>query len=148
MSRSLPEWIGATPDTPIPPRVKLRVFERHGGVCHLSGRKIMPGEPWDCDHVKALINGGENRENNLAPALRDKHREKTAEDVAEKSHVYRMSAKHKGTWKGSGRKIAAHVDPWGKQRRKASQTVASSREGSKTEGRGRPDPKNPTDTIP
>lgn len=88
MSRELPEWIGATADTPIPPRVKLRVFERHGGVCHLSGRKIRAGEPWDCDHVKALINGGENRESNLAPALRDKHRAKTAEDVAEKSAVY------------------------------------------------------------
>jgi 5-methylcytosine-specific restriction protein A len=75
------------------------------GVCHLSGRKIKTGEPWDCDHVKALINGGENRESNLAPALRDKHREKTAEDVAEKSHVYRMAAKHNGTWPKSKAKI-------------------------------------------
>ncbi len=87
MSRSTDEWIGRTPDTPIPPRVKLRVFDRHGGVCHLSGRKIKPGEPWDCDHIVALINGGENRESNLAPALRDKHRKKTAEDVREKSRV-------------------------------------------------------------
>lgn len=87
MSRAVTEWIGRTPDTPIPPRVKLRVFDRHGGICHLSGRKIMPGEPWDCDHVIALINGGENRESNLAPALRDKHRIKTAADVREKSIV-------------------------------------------------------------
>ena len=87
MSRAVTEWIGRSPDTPIPPRVKLRVFDRHGGICHLSGRKIMPGEPWDCDHIVALINGGENRESNLAPALRDKHRKKTAEDVREKSRV-------------------------------------------------------------
>jgi 5-methylcytosine-specific restriction endonuclease McrA len=87
MSRTTDEWIGRTPDTPIPPRVKLRVFDRHGGICHLSGRKIMPGEPWDCDHIIALINGGENRESNLAPAWRDKHREKTAADVREKSRV-------------------------------------------------------------
>ncbi|WP_398480947.1 HNH endonuclease [Tardiphaga sp.] len=73
-----------------------RVFMAHEGVCHLAGRKIKPGEPWDCDHVIALINGGEHRESNLAPALRDKHREKTAEDVAEKSRVYRKAAKNIG----------------------------------------------------
>lgn len=85
MSRSVPEWIGRTDDTPIPPRVKLRVFLAHGGVCHIAKRKIREGEPWDCDHVTALCNGGENRESNLAPALRDKHREKTAADVAQKA---------------------------------------------------------------
>jgi len=104
MTRSVPEWIGKTDDTAIPPRVKLRVFEAHGGVCHLSGRKIRAGEPWDCDHVKALINGGENRETNLAPALRDKHREKTAEDVAEKSAISRKREKHLG--------IAPKKRPW------------------------------------
>lgn len=98
MSRSLPEWIGASDDTAIPPRVRLRVFEAHGGVCYLSKRKIMPGEAWDCDHVIAIINGGENRESNLAPALKDKHREKTAADVDTKSKTYRMRAKHNGTW--------------------------------------------------
>lgn len=96
--RSVPEWIGKTPDTRIPPRVKLRVFLAHGGVCHLSKRKIMPGEEWDCDHVRALINGGENRETNLAPALKDKHREKTRADLDEKSKVYRTRAKHLGLW--------------------------------------------------
>lgn len=94
--RSVPEWIGATPDTPIPPRVKLRVFEAHGGVCYLAKRKIRAGEPWDCDHVQALTNGGENRESNLAPALRDKHREKTARDVAEKKITRRKRTKHLG----------------------------------------------------
>lgn len=98
MSRSLPEWVGKSDDTPIPPRVRLRVFEAHGGVCYLSKRKIAAGEPWDCDHVIALINGGQNRESNLAPALKDKHHEKTAQDVDTKSKTYRMQAKHNGTW--------------------------------------------------
>lgn len=105
MTRSVPEWIGATPDTPIPPRVKLRVFLAHGGICHLSGRKITPADKWDCDHVKAIVNGGENRETNLAPALRDKHREKTAEDVAEKSRINRIRLKHLGQWPASKHKI-------------------------------------------
>ena len=99
MARIVDEWVGKTDDTPAPPRVRLRVFEQHGGRCHLSGRKIMPGDQWDLDHVKALINGGENRESNLAPALRDKHREKTAADVAEKAKTDRMAAKHLGIWK-------------------------------------------------
>jgi len=104
MSRSLPEWIGKTPDSPIPPRVRLRVFERHNGVCHISGRKIRPGEAWECDHIVAVINGGEHRESNLAPALVDPHKEKTALDVAEKSVSVRKRKKHLGikkpsTWK-------------------------------------------------
>jgi 5-methylcytosine-specific restriction endonuclease McrA len=99
MTREVPEWIGATPDSPIPPRVKARVFERAGGVCHITGRKIRPGEAWDCDHVLALVNGGENREANLAPALRDAHRAKTADDVAQKSKDARVRAKHLGLWK-------------------------------------------------
>lgn len=96
MSRSVPEWIGSSQDASVPPRVRVRVFERHNGICHISGRKIRPGELWECDHVVALINGGEHRESNLAPALKDKHREKTKEDVAEKAIVARKRAKSIG----------------------------------------------------
>ena len=101
MSRTVNEWIGNTPDAPIPPRVRLRVFERHSGICHISGRVIRAGEPWDCDHVKALVNGGEHRESNLAPALKAKHKEKTAKDVAEKSMLYRKRSSHLGIKKPS-----------------------------------------------
>lgn len=95
-ARVVPEWVGKTPDTPIPPHVKVRIFDRCGGRCHISGRKIFPGDAYDFDHITALSNGGENREFNIAPALRDKHREKTAADVAEKAKVYRKRAKHIG----------------------------------------------------
>lgn len=40
MTRALPEWIGKTPDTAIPARVRVRVFERFGGICQETGRKI------------------------------------------------------------------------------------------------------------
>lgn len=96
MSRSVPEWIGKTPDTPVPPRVRLRVFEAYGGICYLSGIKIRPGDKWDLEDKIALINGGENRESNKAPALKDKHKEKTARDVAEKSMIARKRSKHLG----------------------------------------------------
>ena len=94
--RSTPEWIGASPDTAIPPRVKLRVFEAHNGICALTGRKINAGDKWDCDHTQALTNGGENRESNLQPALRSAHRKKTAKDVAIKAKDARVRKKHLG----------------------------------------------------
>lgn len=102
-TRAVPEWIGATPDTPIPARVKLRVFRDHGGVCYLSGRKIRPGDPWDAEHVLAIINGGENREANLRPALSAPHKIKTAADVAIKAKTDRIAKKHLGIAKPKGR---------------------------------------------
>ena len=96
MSRATPEWIGATDDTAILPRVRLRVFDTHGGICHITNRNITPADDWDCDHVTALCNGGENRESNLAPAIRAAHREKTAEDVAIKARDRRIRQKHLG----------------------------------------------------
>lgn len=92
--RSVPEWIGRTPEANVPPRVRLRIFEREGGKCWISGRKIRPGDLWDLDHKVALINGGEHRESNLFPALRDKHREKTREDVAQKAKTAAIRANH------------------------------------------------------
>jgi 5-methylcytosine-specific restriction protein A len=103
MTRKVPEWRGKTPDTKIPDRVKDRVFDRFNGICYLANRPIAPGEPWDAEHVIAIINGGENRESNLAPALRDKHKGKTAADVAEKSRNYRKRTKHLGIKSKSNR---------------------------------------------
>ena len=94
--RAVEEWIGKTDDTPAPQRVALRVFAAYGGRCHRSGRLIRPGDKWELDHVIALINGGENRESNLAPILADSHKEKTAEDVAIKSKIARIQARHLG----------------------------------------------------
>jgi 5-methylcytosine-specific restriction enzyme A len=96
MSRKLPEWVGKTDDSPVPPRVRLRVYERFGGRCYLSSRLIRAGDDWDCDHIVALCNGGTHRESNLAPVLRELHQEKTAEDVKLKSTDRRKRMKHLG----------------------------------------------------
>jgi 5-methylcytosine-specific restriction enzyme A len=96
VSRSVEEWVGASDDAVPPPRVRLRVFERHGGICYLSGRKIHAGEQWELDHVRALCNGGENRESNLAPALKEAHRKKTASDVKLRAKDDRVRKKHLG----------------------------------------------------
>lgn len=101
--RAVPEWIAASPDAKIPPRVRARVFERYQGRCYLTGRRIAAGEAWECDHIIALVNGGEHREGNLAPALSSEHKKKTARDVAEKSKVARIRAKHIGATKPKSR---------------------------------------------
>lgn len=103
MSRSLPEWIGKTDDSAVPPHVRLRVFQRFGGICQECTVKIV-GKRWICDHRKALINGGENRESNLGPIHEACDRNiKTPRDVAEKSAVYRTQMSHYGLKKPKGR---------------------------------------------
>jgi hypothetical protein len=67
MTRSIPEWIAKHDDQAVPPRVRLRVFAAHDGICHISGRKIAAGERWELEHKVALCNGGQHRESNLAP---------------------------------------------------------------------------------
>ncbi len=109
--RTVPEWIGETPETAVPLRVKIRVFDAHGGRCHWSGKKIAAGDRWDVDHIRALINGGENRESNLAPILREKHKEKTARDIDEKAKVARLRAKHLGLWPKSHFQIPRRTRP-------------------------------------
>lgn len=104
--RSVPEWIGKSPDSAVPPRVRVRVFDRYEGRCQCGcNRKIMAGERWDCEDTIAIINGGERRERNLKPWLSDHHPKKTAQDVAEKSRVYRKRAKHIGVELRQGPKI-------------------------------------------
>lgn len=102
MSRSTEEWKGKTDDSMPPPAVRLRIFNRENGRCWISGRKIGPADQWDLDHKIALCNGGENVESNLFPALRDKHREKTKLDRAEKASVDHKRSKHIGIRGKSG----------------------------------------------
>lgn len=96
MPRPTPEWIGAHHGVNIPPRVRLRVFDQHEGICYLCRLPIKPGETWQADHVVALINGGEHREANLAPAHSHCHVGKTARDAAEKSKTAAVRKKHLG----------------------------------------------------
>lgn len=86
MARTRKEWIGDTDDQRAPPRVRLRVFDREGGKCHICRQPIV-GKKWALDHVTAIINGGENRESNLKPVHIACHAQKTAADVAEKAAI-------------------------------------------------------------
>lgn len=99
--RSVPEWQGSTPDAAIPTRVRLRVFERFGGVCQLTGRRIQVGDEWDLDHRTPLHLGGRHSEDNLWPVLRSAHREKSKAEVSAKAKADRVRAKHLGIYPAS-----------------------------------------------
>lgn len=103
--RAVPEWIGATADSEPPSHVKLRIWEREGGVCYLTGRKIMPGDAFDYEHVRSVRNGGENRETNIRLALRDKHREKTGAENSAGAKADRTHLKHIGKYPKSKRPL-------------------------------------------
>jgi 5-methylcytosine-specific restriction endonuclease McrA len=99
MPRTVKEWIGKTDDTPVPDRVRMRVFIRDGGRCQCGcGIKIRPGDAWETDHTIAIINGGPNRESNLRTLLDgpEHHGRKTRADVAMKATNYRVMKKHFG----------------------------------------------------
>lgn len=96
--RNLTEWIGASPNSKPPQWVRDRVFARHKRRCHITGRKIRAGEAWELEHIKPLSMGGENRESNLAPALKEPHRKKTAREITNRAKADRIRRKDNGTW--------------------------------------------------
>lgn len=97
MSRSVEEWRGKSDDTMPPPRVRDRIFQRHEKCCYLCSNPIKDVEGYDLDHVKALVNGGENVESNLRPVHRFCHVAKTAIDLKAKAKAAKVRMKHNGT---------------------------------------------------
>lgn len=100
--RATPEWIGAHPETPVPPRVVARIDDRH---CSFCGVYIPNGVGRQIDHIVALCNGGENRESNLQILCTPCHKLKTRLDVRDKSIVARKHKKALGIKAKTGRPI-------------------------------------------
>lgn len=101
--RAVPEWIGKTPDSKIPDKVQLRIWAREGGRCYLTGKKIMPGDEYDFEHVIALAlwpsSGPDdhgNRESNIRLALRGAHKNKTKADRKRQAKSDRIRKRHIG----------------------------------------------------
>ena len=107
MSRKVDEWVGKTDDAKIPKSVLIRIFRDADGICHISGRKIAPGEKWEAEHVIPLWAGGRHRESNLRPALSAPHKEKTQREAGQRAKADRAAASALGlrkepTMKGRG----------------------------------------------
>lgn len=94
--RSVPEWIGKSDDEEVPDRVKTRIFNRDKWQCQVCTRPLRYGDKPECDHVRAIINGGENRERNLWTLCKWCHAIKTKADVARKSMTYRSHRRRAG----------------------------------------------------
>lgn len=103
MPRSVSEWIGKTDDSPIPDRVKLRIYEAAKGRCAHCGLKVLPAE---YDHIIRVKDGGENRERNLQLLCRPCHAAKSSAERTEGAKVDHIKAKHLGIRKAKGRPLA------------------------------------------
>lgn len=113
--RPTPEWIGRKPETPIPPRVKLRIWLRQDGRCADCERKLCVGERPQFDHVVALVNGGEHRESNLRMLCPWCHILKTRADVTEKSRAAKRAKSHRGLRNKRSRWPYGRNSPWKKK---------------------------------
>jgi 5-methylcytosine-specific restriction endonuclease McrA len=96
--RSVLEWIGKTPDTPVPDRVVLRILLRQERRCALTGVPLVKGE-WTCDHIIPLADGGENRESNLHLIAKAPDKLKTSEEAKSRAKVRRIIKKSAGITK-------------------------------------------------
>lgn len=99
--RPVPEWVGKKPTTKAPQSVYLRLWERQGGRCAISGNKMYPGDEKDVDHIIPLRDGGQNKESNLQIVLRSEHRKKTAAENKQRAYDDRVKAGHRGLKKPS-----------------------------------------------
>lgn len=64
MSRTKKEWIGKTDDAMPPASVFARLWRKQDGVCPKCTRPLTIGNVTR-EHVKAIEDGGENRESNI-----------------------------------------------------------------------------------
>lgn len=96
MARAVAEWIGRTPDSAIPDRVKDRVSQRVNDNCQRCVRRIGGKLQARFDHVIPLILGGENRETNLQLLCDECHAAKTRLDVKLKAKVARVRKRRLG----------------------------------------------------
>ena len=91
--RTVPEWIGRTDNSAIPPRVKLRIYDAAKGKCVVC---TLTASSYECDHIVPLILGGSNRESNLQLLCVPCHKAKTKLDVKLKAKVARVRMRHLG----------------------------------------------------
>lgn len=75
---------------------RARLFEDHRGRCHICECKIQVGEKWEVEHVIPLEIGGDDSDDNLAPAHVKCHKAKTKADARDIAKCRRVAAKHKG----------------------------------------------------
>lgn len=90
---------------------RVRLFDLHGGKCHLCGEKIKVGDAWDLEHLVPWELTRDDSDDNVKPAHKSCHKEKTADDVAAIRKADRIRAKHIGAWPKSKSTIQSRGFP-------------------------------------
>lgn len=92
---------------------RAMIFAAHGGICWLCKGKIGEDEPYDIDHMVAREISRDDSDDNLAPAHKECHREKSKADVKAiaKSNRIRRNLNPE-TRRVPRRKIPNRRQPW------------------------------------
>lgn len=95
MPRSVPEWIGKTPESMPGKLVLLRIYSRQNGICSCGCGRVMNlnRDKIDREHTVPLIDGGANRESNLTLMLHEHHVPKTSEEAKQRAEARQHQAK-------------------------------------------------------
>ncbi len=94
--RTVDEWIGKTDDSAVPDRVKLRIIERQGNKCAITGQAFRAGDKIHYDHRTPLWLGGKNAESNLQAVIDSAHIAKTKTEATVRAKINRIKAKALG----------------------------------------------------
>lgn len=94
-TKNLKEWVGRTPEAMPGQTVLLRLYAKQNEICACGCGQVMNlnRDKVDCDHIMALIDGGDNRESNLQLLLHACHKLKTSAEASARSEERRHKAK-------------------------------------------------------
>ena len=88
---------------------KVRLFDRHKGLCHVCGLRIdaSRGERWEVEHKTPIWLGGADDETNMAPAHVRCHREKTSKEAGDRAKTNSQRQAFLGVPKPVKKRMAA-----------------------------------------
>lgn len=84
-------------------RERERLFNLHGQRCYICGEPIKTGEAFDLEHIVAWELTRDDSDDNVKPAHKACHKEKTAVDICAIRKADRIRQKHLGLHKPKSR---------------------------------------------
>ena len=113
------EDVGTTKRKNMTPRLRLKIWEAHKGICVLCNSKIDGvRERWIVEHIMPLALGGEDAEANMGPAHDACAIKKTfgrTGDIAKAAKAKRVKSKHLGIKKSKNPLPSGKGSKWKKK---------------------------------
>lgn len=97
--------VGNTKRRSMTPTRRLRIFEKHNGLCVTCGIRIKAGDDWFIEHAIPLALGGKDEDDNCGPAHTACKAGKDIEDFGRIAKAKRIKQKHFGMKKPSRQQI-------------------------------------------